>query len=465
MADSSSELHLEIETLERKHAENPEGRFFVPLANAYRKMGDVETAEALLRGGIERHPDYLSAHIVLGRCLADRDAIAEAEEEFRYVLSRDPQNLIALRTLGELAAGDGRPREAAEWYRELLSVDPMNEEARQALDTLGSAPDQSPEPSTVEIESAEEAPEDAADVEWRADEPEDDPADDGAFTLSAPEVVTETIAELYTRQGLHDRAAEVYRELIRRRGGDAALEARLTEVERLARGELIPEEGGELVLTDEEALRTPPLDADTAEDGSAVSAAGDGDGGEVYAPAQAFGTEEVAEDPFAASVADGFASLELEGDEVVAPDEPEAPAPATRDGAAGGTIGDLLGSIARWRPDAAAVLDDLSFLAPDDAAAGSPGTAPADDEPFPWEVDGAEAVQTSSGAAEESASEVEPLFGESVPEWREPVAESNPETVVAGEVTVEEDRTAPVGEPVEDEDLESFQAWLRSLKR
>ena len=101
MADSPSELQFEIEKLERKHAEHPEGRFFVPLANAYRKMGDVETAEALLRAGVERHPDYLSAHIVLGRCLADRGAVSQAEEEFRFVLVQDPQNLIAKNFAGQ----------------------------------------------------------------------------------------------------------------------------------------------------------------------------------------------------------------------------------------------------------------------------------------------------------------------------------------------------------------------------
>jgi hypothetical protein len=56
------------------------------------------------------------------------------------------------------------------------------------------------------------------------------------------EVVTETIAELYARQGFHDRAADVYRELIRRRGGDPALAARLREEERLASGAAADEE-------------------------------------------------------------------------------------------------------------------------------------------------------------------------------------------------------------------------------
>src|SRR5690606_5554678 len=136
MAETPSELKTEIEKLETRHAEHPEGRFFVPLANAYRKAGEFGRAEALLREGVRQHPDYLSAHIVLGRCLADRGAIRDANAEFRYVLSIDPQNLIALRTLGELEMDSGRPEEAARWFEQLLGVDPMNDEARRALDAL-----------------------------------------------------------------------------------------------------------------------------------------------------------------------------------------------------------------------------------------------------------------------------------------------------------------------------------------
>lgn len=140
MAESPAQLYAEIEKYERKQAENPEGRYFVPLANAYRKLGDYDRAERLLREGLTRHPDYLSAHIVLGRTLADRGSVEEAADEFRHVLGIDPQNLIALRTLGELAVAAGRLEEARHWYGELLVVDPMNDEARQALAELSAQP-------------------------------------------------------------------------------------------------------------------------------------------------------------------------------------------------------------------------------------------------------------------------------------------------------------------------------------
>src|SRR5690606_10148713 len=53
-------------------------------------------------------------------------------------------------------------------------------------------------------------------------------------------LATETLAELYTRQGFFDRAARVYRELIRRRGSAPGLQEKLARVERLAAGEEDP---------------------------------------------------------------------------------------------------------------------------------------------------------------------------------------------------------------------------------
>ena len=50
------------------------------------------------------------------------------------------------------------------------------------------------------------------------------------FPRSGP-LPTRTLAELYVRQGQIDAAREVYRELIARSPGDAALERRLAELD------------------------------------------------------------------------------------------------------------------------------------------------------------------------------------------------------------------------------------------
>jgi hypothetical protein len=127
----------EIEKLERRYAENPEGRFFAPLADAYRKAGQVDRALELVHSGLERHPDYLSAHIVLGRCLLDKGDDAEADKTFQAVLGLDAENIIALKSLAEISERAGKVVEARQWLQKLLVVDSMNVEAEADLQRLG----------------------------------------------------------------------------------------------------------------------------------------------------------------------------------------------------------------------------------------------------------------------------------------------------------------------------------------
>ncbi|MDQ2669605.1 MAG: tetratricopeptide repeat protein [Gemmatimonadota bacterium] len=123
----------EIEKLERRCAENPHGLTFAPLAEAYRKHGDLDRALEVLRAGREVHPDYIPASIVLGRCHLDRGELPEAERAFAHVLTLDPENVIALKALAELAEREGRTVQAERWLNLLLAVDPSNDEAREQL--------------------------------------------------------------------------------------------------------------------------------------------------------------------------------------------------------------------------------------------------------------------------------------------------------------------------------------------
>ncbi len=167
MASSS-----ELEKLERRYAENPEGRFFAPLADAYRKAGQVDRALELVRAGLVKHPDYLSAHIVLGRCLLDKGKDPDALATFQTVLGLDGENIIALKSLAEISERSGRQDEARTWLQKLLVVDPMNAEAEADLQRLGGAP-AAPEAAAVVAEApAEVAPETSfADLAWELAEP------------------------------------------------------------------------------------------------------------------------------------------------------------------------------------------------------------------------------------------------------------------------------------------------------
>ncbi|HET9465743.1 MAG TPA: tetratricopeptide repeat protein [Gemmatimonadales bacterium] len=123
----------EIEKLERRYAENPHGLTFAPLAEVHRKNGDVARALELLTAGLELHPNYIPASIVLGRCHHDLGDLPSAEAAFAHVLRLDDENVIALKSLADINERQERFGEAETWLRRLVSVDRSNDEAREQL--------------------------------------------------------------------------------------------------------------------------------------------------------------------------------------------------------------------------------------------------------------------------------------------------------------------------------------------
>ncbi len=137
----------EIEKLERRYAENPQGLTFAPLAEVHRKNGDVARALELLRAGLELHPNYIPASIVLGRCHWDLGDLPAAESAFAHVLRLDDENVIALKSLADINERLERWGEAQRWLQRLVSVDRSNEEAREQLSRLEAAKEKGPRPA------------------------------------------------------------------------------------------------------------------------------------------------------------------------------------------------------------------------------------------------------------------------------------------------------------------------------
>jgi tetratricopeptide repeat protein len=133
----------EIEKLERRYAENPHGLTFAPLAEVHRKNGDVGRALELLKAGLELHPNYIPASIVLGRCHWDAGDLPAAESAFAHVLRLDDENVIALKSLADINERLERYGEAQRWLNRLLAIDRSNDEARQQLTRLDTAKQQS----------------------------------------------------------------------------------------------------------------------------------------------------------------------------------------------------------------------------------------------------------------------------------------------------------------------------------
>lgn len=144
----------EIEKLERRYAENPQGLTFAPLAEVHRKNGEVQRALDLLGPGLQIHPDYIPASIVLGRCHMDMGDVQAAETAFLHVLDLDGENVIALKALADISERLLKFDDAERWLHTLLTVDRSNDDAREQLQRVEIARRQagvasSAEPSTI----------------------------------------------------------------------------------------------------------------------------------------------------------------------------------------------------------------------------------------------------------------------------------------------------------------------------
>lgn len=141
-----------VDELKKRYEENPR-RFFAPLANEYRKAGDLDAAIDLCRMHLEEQPGHLSGHIVYGQALYESSRPADARTAFEAALTLDPENLIALRHLGDIAKADGDAATATHWYTRVLDADPRNDEVIALIEGL-----KHPAPASTVVVAEEHAP-------------------------------------------------------------------------------------------------------------------------------------------------------------------------------------------------------------------------------------------------------------------------------------------------------------------
>ena len=96
-----------IDELRKKLDKEPGSRLFAQLAEELRKDGDFEDAIRVAREGLQKHSNYPSARMTLGRALFDTGDWAAARAEFEQVLKGAPDNILASRLLAESLEGLG----------------------------------------------------------------------------------------------------------------------------------------------------------------------------------------------------------------------------------------------------------------------------------------------------------------------------------------------------------------------
>lgn len=198
-----------IDELRKKFDENPR-RYFAPLANEYRKLGDFDQAIFICQEFLPQQPGHMSGHIVYGQALFEAGRHDEARAVFETALALDPENLIALRHLGDIARAHGDNETARAWYRRVLESDPRNEEIAgilSSLDTDEAAPASPAAPSQPQSEAAAEVSPDKLEIQSAMTSaapqlgttaPSADPIVNEPLTSAPSESTFDALAKLFT---------------------------------------------------------------------------------------------------------------------------------------------------------------------------------------------------------------------------------------------------------------------------
>jgi len=126
----------EIEKLKERVNRDPDSKLFVPLAEEYKKASMFEEAIDVLIKGLERHPNYMSARVSLGKIYLENGMFTEAGQEFEKVVSVIPDNLYAHKKLAEIYKNLDNSNKAITELRVVLRLNPTDEVAAKSLASL-----------------------------------------------------------------------------------------------------------------------------------------------------------------------------------------------------------------------------------------------------------------------------------------------------------------------------------------
>ena len=265
-----------IAKLEKASRRDSDSPHFARLADLYLQRGRVGRAIELCQKGCEDFPDYATGFIVLSKCYEKQGALEEAREALSQALRLDPENPSGYKRLAHLFEQLGVAPLVLQSLRQAAYLDPFDASLAEQIDRCASQIHQ--EASAPAEPAASAAPEEARDAEAaqpqalpptqppadrdelygdtndsellrllqeieeeeKAAEPVPTPEEPLTPTDSEPRatqrkrIATMTLAEIYTTQGLTQKAIETYRELLEQEPTNTIIRSKLSSLEKIS---------------------------------------------------------------------------------------------------------------------------------------------------------------------------------------------------------------------------------------
>lgn len=189
---------------------------FIQMAEAYRLQGRYEEAIATCQTGLEKAPYSLPGRMLLGRCYLEKGLITEAKEELESVAKEIEECLPVFTLLTQLYIQEKNLDQSLDAVRKALYFSSANEALHKRLTPLELSLLQR-EPTSARKTTPEDLPEKslAAPSPAKVSEP------------IKTAIHTDTLAEIYIKQGHWEKALLIYKEILDREPGNTAVQEKL----------------------------------------------------------------------------------------------------------------------------------------------------------------------------------------------------------------------------------------------
>jgi len=123
----------DLQRWSRDVARDPASPSFVPLARAYRRQGLHEAAIRVCLRALERQPEHVEGHVLLGALYLETGDLERASDEWSIVLRLEPDHFDAHRGLGFFYLERGDPEDAERHLSRAAQLRPEDPAVAEAL--------------------------------------------------------------------------------------------------------------------------------------------------------------------------------------------------------------------------------------------------------------------------------------------------------------------------------------------